>query len=264
MKDTVLPTPLYSDVFKELEPGIRHGFFTRLGGVSNGVYHALNVGLGSDDDKQSIEANRALVCEALGGAEGQLATVHQHHSADVVVAEQAWAGERPKADALVTKTPGLVIGILTADCGPILFADRKAGVIGAAHAGWKGAKNGILENTVEAMIKLGARRENIIATLGPCISQKNYEVGPEFEEAFIGQEAENARYFLPSSRQGHAMFDLTGFIVDRLNESGVNGNAIGICTYAAEDQLYSYRRATHRKEPDYGRQISAIVLHEGE
>jgi len=264
MKDTILPTPLYSDVFKELEPGIRHGFFTRLGGVSNGIYNSLNVGLGSDDDRKSIEANRVLVCKALGGVNGRLATVYQHHSADVVVADHAWQDDRPKADALVTKIPGLVIGILTADCGPILFADQRAGVVGVAHAGWKGAKNGVLENTIEAMIRLGARRENIIATLGPCISQKNYEVGPEFEEAFVGQKAEYARYFLPSSRQGHTMFDLTTFIVDRLNGAGVVGNAIGVCTYGAEDQLYSYRRSTHKKEPDYGRQISAIVLHKGD
>lgn len=260
--DCKLPIPLHSDELLALAPAINHGFFTSEGGVSDGIYHSLNVGLGSDDDGGRVAENRALVCRALGGEDGLLATVYQHHSADVVIAEHAWRDERPKADAIVTKVPGLVIGILTADCGPVLFADGEACVIGAAHAGWQGAKNGVLENTVEAMIALGARRENIIATLGPCISEKNYEVGPEFEAQFVALQAGNEQYFSPSNRKTHHMFDLGQYIVDRLNGAGVQARSLGVCTYGEADRLYSYRRSTHKNEPDYGRQISAIVLHD--
>jgi YfiH family protein len=260
MTDPSLPAPLHSDELLAVGLTIKHGFFTSQGGVSNGIYRSLNVGLGSKDDGERVAENRALVCRALGGEEDQLATVYQYHSSDVVVAEHAWGDPRPKADAIVTKVPGLVIGILTADCGPVLFADSKAGIIGAAHAGWKGAKNGVLENTVEAMIALGARRECIVATLGPSISQKNYEVGPEFEAHFVALQTENRRYFSPSDRNDHHMFDLGGFIVDRLSEAGVQANSLGVCTYEEAAKLYSYRRATHRNESDYGRQISAIML----
>ena len=252
--------PVLSTTISDFGSTISHGFFTRKGGVSEGIYNSLNVGLGSDDKQDSVAANRQLICRALGAEVERLATVSQIHSADVAIIEQAMTVDRPRADALVTNVPGLAIGILTADCGPVLFADVQAGVIGAAHAGWKGAMGGVLENTVLKMIELGARRENIIATLGPCISQANYEVGPEYLSTFLNSDMSNNRYFVPSEKEGHSMFDIASYVVDRLLSSGVSAGSVNMCTYQDAGRFYSYRRSVHKNEPDYGRQISAIML----
>lgn len=242
--------------------GIRHGFFTRQGGVSDGIYTSLNIGLGSDDERSSVLENRDRVAGQLGIGADRLVSPYQIHSADVITVSAPFAQDADrKADALVTATPGLAIGIATADCGPLLFADTKAGVIGAAHSGWKGAVTGILQNTVAAMEALGATRNNITAVLGPTISQGAYEVGPEFKERFLQEHPDNTRYFKPSERAEHFMFDLPAFITDKLQALGLGAVAdLALCTYADEDRFFSYRRTTHRKEPDYGRQISAIAL----
>ncbi|UES49760.1 peptidoglycan editing factor PgeF [Roseibium aggregatum] len=242
--------------------GIRHGFFTRQGGVSGGIYSSLNIGLGSDDERSSVLENRDRVAGQLGIGADRLVSPYQIHSADVITVSAPFAQDADrKADALVTATPGLAIGIATADCGPLLFADTKAGVIGAAHSGWKGAVTGILQNTVAAMEALGATRTNITAVLGPTISQGAYEVGPEFKERFLQVHPDNTRYFKPSERAEHFMFDLPAFITDKLQALGLGAVAdLALCTYADEDRFFSYRRTTHRKEPDYGRQISAIAL----
>lgn len=261
MADTEKPEPVISEAL-EGASGIRHGFFTRAGGVSSGIYKGLNVGLGSSDDQASVIENRRRVMDWLGVQPGFLATPYQVHSPDVVVVSSPFEGERPKVDAVVTNTPGLAIGVHTADCGPILFADAEARVIGAAHAGWKGALGGVLENTIAAMETLGARRGAIIAVLGPSISQANYEVGAEFVARFSESHRDAGRWFRPSVKPGHSMFDLPAYTVERLRLAGVAGTALGLCTYADEDNYYSYRRTTHRVEPDYGRQVSAIVLEE--
>lgn len=261
MLDTPGPEPLRSPLLDQMmDAGIRHGFFTRAGGVSTGLYKGLNVGIGSRDDPSKVRENRSRVARWVGVAETHLNTAFQIHSADAVVAHKPFFGERPRGDALVTDRPGIAIGVLAADCGPVLFADGEAQVIGAAHAGWQGALKGVLENTIETMEKLGARRERIVAALGPSISQANYEVGPDFVERFLAADARNERYFLPSQRPGHAMFDLRGYSVDRLRAAGVRAEMLDRCTYADEDLFFSYRRATHRNEADYGRQISAIVI----
>ncbi|PVB60315.1 peptidoglycan editing factor PgeF [Labrenzia sp. 011] len=243
-------------------PGLRHGFFTRRGGISQGIYESLNIGLGSDDERDRILENRKRVAGTLGVGPETLLSPYQIHSADVITLDGPWPQDAGrKADALVTATPGLAVGILTADCGPVLFADPTARVVGAAHAGWKGAISGILDNTVTAMEALGASRDRIVAVLGPAISRQAYEVGPEFHDRFVQQAADNARYFQPSGRDGHFMFDLPAFIRDRLEQLGLGQVAdLGLCTYGDEARFFSYRRTTHRNEPDYGRQISAIVL----
>ena len=242
-------------------PGIRHGFFTRAGGVSTGLYASLNCGVGSKDERLAVIENRARVAAALGVAAGRLATPYQVHGTEAVIVETAWEpGKGPKADAVVTNRPGVALGVGTADCGPILIADAKAGVIGAAHAGWRGAIDGIAEAAIAAMVTLGARRERMVAVLGPSISQANYEVGPELIARFTADNADNARYFVASSRPGHALFDLPGYTVDRFAAAGVTAVAMDLCTYAEPERFYSYRRATHRGEPDYGRLLSAIVL----
>jgi YfiH family protein len=242
--------------------GIRHAFFTREGGMSGGIYASLNGGRGSNDDPAAVVENRRRMTAALGVADGQLATPHQIHSADVLVATQPWAsGEAPKADAVVTTQRGLAVGIATADCGPILFADGAAGVIGAAHAGWKGAIGGVLDATINRMEGLGARRAEMVAVLGPCIRQASYEVGPEFIATFRTADAANERFFIPSAKPGHHMFDLGGYITARLHAAGVGTvEDLGLDTYADERRFYSYRRNTHRGEPDYGRLIAAIAL----
>jgi len=263
MLDITKPDPVRSPSLDSLRArGIRHGYFTRIGGVSEGIYAGLNIGTGSQDDPENVRENRRRVATWMGVAPELLLTAYQIHSPDVIVARGAFEGERPKVDALVTDTPGTVLGVSTADCGPILFADAERRVVGAAHAGWKGALTGVLENTVAAMERLGARRESIIAVLGPSIGPRNYEVGPEFVDRFIADSAENHRYFAPSSKPAHAMFDLNGYTVDRLNRAGVAAEKLDRCTYAEEDLFFSYRRTTHRKEHDYGRQISAIILEE--
>lgn len=254
------PDPLRSGLLSRPGCGISHGFFTRAGGVSEGIYRGLNVGQGSGDNPDDIAENRRRVANMLGIEPEQLATPHQVHSPDVIAVSAPFAGERPRVDGIVTATPNLAIGVLTADCGPVLFADSEAGIISAAHAGWKGALTGVLENTIAEMEKLGAKRDNIVAVLGPMISQQNYEVGPEFVARFVQADTANDRWFKPSSRDDHAKFDLDGYIVDRLTRSGVAASSLNVCTYADEDQFYSYRRTTHRSEPDYGRQISAIIL----
>lgn len=239
---------------------IAHGFFTRKGGVSNGIYAGLNVGSGSNDIPELVTENRRRVAEALGVASDHLITVHQVHSPDVVYVAEPLSTPRPKADAMVTNIPGIALGALSADCGPVLFADHEAGVIGSAHAGWRGAFTGVLENTVDAMIKLGAKRENIIAVLGPTIGPDKYEVGPEFYAEFTLKDPSFVKYFQPSKKDDHKLFNLWTFITDRLTAAGVKADALRQCTYADEDQFYSYRRTTHRNEPDYGRQIAAITI----
>ena len=239
---------------------IQHGFFTRKGGVSMGIYAGLNIGIGSNDDQRLVTENRRRAAAHFHADVASLLTPWQVHSADAIIVDGPFQGERPKADGIVTATPGLAIGVVTADCGPILFSDPKAGVIGAAHAGWKGALNGVLENTIAAMEELGAKRGNICAALGPCISQKNYEVGTEYRTIFTGRDPSSSRFFVPSVNAGHSLFDLWSYIVHRLDQAGVKPGLLGDCTYADEANYFSYRRTTHRKEPDYGRQISAISI----
>ncbi len=260
--DTI-PAPLRARLLENVAPdGIRHAYFTRTGGVSSGIYDGLNTGVGSADDRALVSENRRRVAEWMGVAPDRLLTAYQIHSPDVIVVREPFRSERPKADALVTDRPGIAIGASSADCGPVLFADARARVIGAAHAGWKGAFTGVLENTISAMEQLGARRDAIVAVLGPSISAANYEVGPEFVERFVAADAANARYFVPSGKPGHSLFDLCRYTTGRLAAAGVRADALNRCTYAEEDLFYSYRRATHRGEADYGRHISAIVLEE--
>lgn len=261
MKDQALPAPIESPLLGERAgKAARHGFFTRAGGVSLGIYRGLNVGLGSRDEREKVNDNRARVARWFSATPDRLATVHQIHSPDVVVIDGTYDGARPEADALVSATPGMVLGVLAADCGPILFCDPEARVVGAAHAGWKGALYGVLENTIVAMEKLGATRQNILASLGPSISRRNYEVGPEFIERFLAVDPAYGRYFTPSQKADHAMFDLPGLTTQRLRDAGVTAENLDLCTYPDEERFFSYRRTTHRQEPDYGRQISAIML----
>jgi YfiH family protein len=242
--------------------GIRHAFFTREGGVSGGIYASLNSGIGSNDAAAHIAENRARMAQALGVDAARLITAFQIHSPHVVVADAPWSVEtRPKADAIVTKTPGLAIGVSTADCGPLLFADPEARVIGAAHAGWRGAFSGVIDGTIAAMESLGADRNRMIAALGPLIRQDRYEVSQSFVDEFLRADEAYARFFAPAPREGHAMFDLPGFIASRIAQSGIGRfEDIGICTYSDPDRFYSYRRSTHHAEPDYGRHVNAIVL----
>ena len=251
---------LSSDLLSGI-PGLRHAFFTREGGVSNGIYAGLNGGLGSSDVPAHVLENRRRMSEHMGVAPDRFLSLHQTHSPDVVTATGPWDGEvRPKADAVVTRTEGLAIGITTADCGPVLFIDPVRRVIGAAHAGWKGALTGVLESTLQAMEELGAERAQIIAAIGPMIRQPSYEVGAEFVERFLDADAEHAMFFLPSPRERHAMFDLAGFIRMRLEKAGVLMiDDLGADTYA-DERFFSYRRSVHRKEPDYGRHVHAIAL----
>ncbi|HWL31268.1 MAG TPA: peptidoglycan editing factor PgeF [Xanthobacteraceae bacterium] len=242
--------------------GIRHAFFTRAGGVSTGIYESLNSGVGSNDAPENVAENRARMAASLGVAPERFLTAYQVHSPTVVVAEGPWSGaERPRADAIVTRVPGLAIGVSTADCGPVLLADPTARVIGAAHAGWRGALTGVIEATVAAMETLGARRSRIAAAAGPMIRQPNYEVGQDLLDRFVAADADSARFFIPAQRPGHAMFDLAGYVVSRLERASIGEiEDVGFCTYADPARFYSYRRATHRAEPDYGRHVNAIVL----
>jgi YfiH family protein len=243
-------------------PGIRHAFFTRAGGVSSGIYAGLNGGIGSKDEPENVQENRRRMAAALEVPVEKLLTLHQVHSPDVVVATEPWPMTvRPKGDAMVTKVPGIALGVTAADCGPVLMVDPKARVIGAAHAGWKGALAGVVESTIEAMEGQGASRDDIIVGLGPMLRQRNYEVGMEFVTRFEEADADNVRFFSSASRLGHAMFDLPGYIHARLRRAGVlMVDDIDLCTYADEDSFFSYRRSTHRKEGDYGRHVHAIVL----
>ena len=251
-----LGSPLLSAV-----PRLRHAFFTREGGVSDGIYAGLNGGLGSSDDAAKVAENRRRMAEQMGVTLPHFLSLHQVHSPDAVIATGPWQGPaRPKADAIVTSTAGLAIGVTAADCGPILLVDPGARVIGATHAGWKGALTGVLESTIAAMEKLGAERNGIVAAIGPLIRQQSYEVGPEFVTRFIDTDAEYGMFFMPSTRADHAMFDLAGFIRMRLENAGILMiDDLGIDTYA-DERFYSYRRSVHRKEPDYGRHVHAIAL----
>jgi len=242
--------------------GIRHGFFTRVGGVSTGIYASLNVGFGSDDSPDAVRENRARAMRALGLAPDRLVTVHQVHSADVAVVDEPWPhAQAPKADALATRRRGIALGILTADCVPVLFADAEAGVIAAAHAGWKGALGGILDNTVRAMVDLGARPDRTVAAVGPHIGPDSYEVGPDFPAPFLARDPADAAFFRPSRRAGHHMFDLGGYVEKRLNRAGVDRvHREAWDTLAEPDRFFSYRRTTLRGEADYGRELSAIAM----
>lgn len=239
----------------------RHGFYTRESGVSEGIYAGLNCGTGSSDEPASVIENRARVAHAVEIPTDALLSLHQVHSADVIeVTQPSWSGERPKADAMVTRNPNIGLGILTADCAPVLFSDPDAKVVGAAHAGWKGAMSGVTENTIDAMIRLGAKRENISAAVGPCISQKAYEVGQEFFETFADEEDSYTRFFI-NGKDDKMQFDLPSFVLHRLREAGIKtASWIGECTYSDPAKYYSYRRTTHAGEPDYGRLISVIRL----
>ena len=244
--------------------GIRHGFLTRDGGVSDGLFASLNCGLGSGDDQAKVLENRRRAAAQLDRAADELVTCYQIHSAQVVTVERPWRrDDRPRADAMVTCTPGIALGILTADCAPVLLADAEARVIGAAHAGWRGAVSGVLDQTVAAMIKLGAAPQRIAAAIGPCIAQPSYEVGPEFPAPFLAEAVANAAFFLPAARAGHFLFDLPGYVAQRLARLGVMRVArTGGDTAAEPQRFFSYRRACLSKERDYGREISAIALAE--
>ena len=241
---------------------VRHGFFTRQGGVSGGMYASLNCGPGSRDDAANVTENRARVAEILGVKPDRLLSLSQQHSAEALPVKKPWDGtKQPQGDAMVTSTRGLALGVLTADCAPVLFADGEAGVIGAAHAGWRGALSGIVEATVEAMEKLGAKPERITAVIGPTISQKAYEVGSDYVERFLAEEPGSEAFFITDEGSGEPHFDLPGYVGERLARAGVGQIAdLGLCTYCEETRLYSYRRSQHHGEDDYGRQISAIVL----
>jgi YfiH family protein len=243
-------------------PGIRHAFFTRQGGVSGGIYATLNGGVGSADDPGAVAENRARMAGALGVAPDYLLSLYQIHSPEVVTVEAPWRPEeRPRADAMVTRRPGFALAVASADCGPVLFADPNAGVIGAAHSGWKGAFTGVLEATIAGMEALGADRRRVVAVLGPTIGPTAYEVGPEFVARFAEQDSRFGRFFRPSERPDHAYFDLPAFILHRLGAAGIGQAAsLGLCTYSDEARFFSYRRTTHRGEADYGRLISGISL----
>jgi YfiH family protein len=246
--------------------GIRHAFFTRDRGVSGGLFAFRNCGYGSGDDPDKVRENRARAMDELGLEAHALATVYQTHGAAVVTVEEPWGDDlppdrRPRADGLVTRRQGIALGILTADCAPVLLADPEAGVIGAAHAGWRGAQAGILEATVAAMVELGARPAGILAAIGPCIAQRSYEVGPEFPEPFLAEDPGNADFFAPSWREGRFLFDLPGYAGRRLAALGLRDIASSHYDTLQDDaRFFSYRRATLRGEPAYGRALSAIVL----
>ena len=241
---------------------MRHGFFCRTGGVSEGLYTSLNCGYGSGDKAENVTENRRRAMAEIDLEGGRLVTAYQVHSPDVVEVKSVWAREdSPQADAMVTRERGLALGILTADCVPVLFADAQAGVVGAAHAGWKGALNGVVAATVDAMGRLGAMTENVVAGIGPAISQRSYEVGPEFPTPFLEQDPQNADFFCPGQREGHFHFDIKGYVARRLGAAGVKTIQTLPCdTCAEEERFFSYRRACQRKEPDYGRGLSAIYL----
>ncbi|MDD9908136.1 MAG: peptidoglycan editing factor PgeF [Ahrensia sp.] len=270
--DTVCVNPKVRETMSQLQPitaeplnalsGIRHAFFTRPGGVSSGIYAGLNAGLGSGDQREDVIENRNRMADWIGCEHDSIASPYQVHSPDCVITRSAWQDNRPKADGVATDKQWLVMGIVTADCGPVLFADAQARVVAACHAGWGGALKGVLDDTIAKMETLGAKRANIVAVLGPTISQTNYEVGPTYPDPFLTDDSGNSRFFIASKRDGHFMFDLPGYIINRLEGLGVSASWTGHCTYADEALFFSYRRTTHRGEPDYGRQMSAIMLSE--
>ena len=243
-------------------PGVRHAFFTRSGGVSEGVYDSLNGGVGSKDAPQKVAENRARMATRLGVGNERLLVPFQIHSADAMIVCEPWAADaRPRCDGLVTREKHLALGVTGADCGMLLFADAEAGVIGACHAGWKGALTGMIESTIRSMETLGAKCANTHVALGPAIGASSYEVGPEFVARFIEQDPDFMRFFAPSTRQDHHMFNLPGFIAMRVEGLGVASfENLGVDTYADAARCFSYRRSVHRNEPDYGRLVSAIAL----
>lgn len=259
--DLGMLTPLTADALDAVN-GLRHGFFTRDGGVSEGLYTSLNCGFGSRDDRAAVAENRSRVSAYLGATHSQVLTPYQVHSAKAVVVDRVIAPEdMPQADALVTSVPGLAIGILTADCTPVLFADPQSRVVAAAHAGWRGAVGGILEATLAKMEEIGAQRDRIIVGVGPCIHQKNYEVGDDFEANLISVNADNHQFFQRFPDEPRPYFDLPGYVASMLYTHGVgNVSVVPACTYENESKFFSFRRTTHRDEPDYGRQISAILV----
>lgn len=262
----IIKDPKLGDSYDGSTSRVRHGFFGRQNGVSEGLYDSLNCGVGSDDDPGVVAENRKRVAGYFDAAPENLITVWQVHSPDCIYIDKPVAAgiDRPKADALVTDRAGLVLGVLTADCGPILFVGEKADgspVIGASHAGWGGALNGVLESTVKKMIEMEATPESICAAVGPCIGPKSYEVSIGFEKPFLAREPQDEHFFREARKEGHLMFDLPGYIASRLAGAGVKQVTItGHDTFAEADSFFSYRRTTHAKEPDYGRQISAISI----
>ncbi len=244
------------------ESGIRHGFFGRKGGVSEGLFATLNCGFGADDEPERVAENRRRAMAGLGRPAEGLVTAYQFHSAEVVLVEQPWSRDAaPRADAMVTRAPQVTLGVLAADCVPILLADAEAKLVGAAHAGWKGALAGVVAAVVAAMIEQGAEAERLVAAIGPAIAQPSYEVGPEFPGPFLAQAHENRRYFKPSSRAGHWLFDIKGYVTARLVAAGIERvDCLPQDTYAEEEAYFSYRRACHSGEADYGRNLSAIGL----
>jgi len=252
----VLQSPLLSAL-----PGVRHAFFTRNGGVSTGIYDSLNIGRGSRDDPSAVEENRRRCAERLGFAEGALSTCYQSHTADALIAKVPFGEDRPKGDGVVSATPGVVCGALAADCAPVLLCDPEVRVVAAAHAGWRGALDGIVGSAVERMVELGARRERIVAAVGPCIGPQSYEVGLDFLDRFETEAPSSNRFFRPGEHSGKRMFDLPGFVLSRIAEAGVTkAEWIGHDTCAKEALFFSNRRAFKRGEEDYGRLLSAIVL----
>jgi polyphenol oxidase len=257
MTTGMITTPVLDDL-----AGVRHGFFGREGGVSGGLYGSLNCGFGSGDIAENVAENRARVAAALGLGADRLVSCYQVHSPTVVAVDRPWPREEnPKADAMVTRQRGLALGILTADCAPVLFADSRAGVIGAAHAGWRGAVSGVVEATLAAMETLGAERSRVRAAIGPCIAQPSYEVGPEFPAPFLAEDAANGRFFLSAPRDGHFLFDLGGYVEEKLRAAGIAAiDRSRADTAREEDRFFSYRRTCLKGEKDYGREISVIAL----
>ena len=254
---------IHAPRFAEVDT-IRHGFFSKEGGVSEGIYASLQCGRGATDDpRENVAENRARAARAIKVKRENLVSCYQHHSADVVTVDTPWRpGKPPKADAMVSETPGIALGILTADCAPVLFTDPKASIIGAAHAGWKGALGGVLEATVEAMVALGAERQRIMAAIGPCISQPNYQVDAAYRDRFKEADSSNGRFFRPDpSAEEKFLFDLPSYCAARLTACGVKDAELPTyCTYAEERMFFSNRRALHKSESDYGRGLSAIML----
>jgi YfiH family protein len=253
---------LKSPILNEAE-GVRHAFFTREGGVSEGIYASLNCGAGSEDKPEHVLENKRRAAARLDLPEDRLVTLYQVHSPEVVevTTPESLRDNRPQADAMVTRSPDIALGILTADCAPVLFADAKNRVIGAAHAGWKGALAGVLESTIAAMENLGADRTGIRASIGPCIAQSSYQVGPEFPEPFLKADETAAEFFRPDGDTGKYLFDLTGYVLRRLERSAIGRiDALAVDTYDNDTQFFSYRRTCHRSEADYGRGLSAIAL----
>jgi YfiH family protein len=250
-----------SPLQSSLLDAIPHGFFTRDGGVSDGIYASLNCGFGSADARDAVAENRSRVAQALGRQSADLVTVHQVHGTDVARVTAPWRpGDAPKADGLVTDRPGIVLGVLAADCAPVLLADLTQGVIGAAHAGSRGARSGVVDCVIETMVALGARREHIVAAIGPCIGPASYEVGPEFVAGFIEDTAANAGYFAPAEREGHAYFNLPGYLADRIRALGVAVSVQGLDTVPEANRCFSWRRTSKAGLTEYGRMLSAITL----